>query len=282
LKNQKDKYFWSIVEIFNLLMRKAIRGPDCTDPDKCRGDCCSIKIDIPKILAKEYIKRGYASKKDFTRSDNFTFQFRFDNGTGKCFLFDKEINGCRVHFSKIKPPQCFIYPTGFSCLQDRDIKCKKLTGWEILDAEKALKAEELLQKYVFLCKLEAKKELRRINKRLGFDKSKKSNKNLVILKKLLNSVPPSSLGGFKDSWENFEVLYAEGLSLQMKKFCIFHKKSCKFLPDDFFECKSLCNKIIDELLEFLKKHLYNFIKLNGPDTSGEYPLYKLFEYAKLF
>ena len=63
--------FWSIVKKYNALMNSAIEGPNCLDI--CHGDCCSIKIDIPKILAKEYIKKGYAKKSDFIRSDVFSF-----------------------------------------------------------------------------------------------------------------------------------------------------------------------------------------------------------------
>jgi len=261
-------------------MKEAIKGPDCTNPENCKGDCCSIKIDVPKVLAKEYIRRGYATKEDFTRSDNFSFQLRFDGKTGKCFLFNKEKNGCEVHFSGIKPPQCWIYPTNFSNPKGKKISCKKLSGWEIIDVKKTLNAEELLRYYVFLSKLEAKKELKMIKKRLGFEDIKNPKKNLEILKKLLMSIAPSSLAGFKDSWENFEVLYAEGLSLQMKKFCLIHKKSCKFLPDDFFECKFICNDIICALLGFLNKFLFEFVLENGPDIAGEYPLYKLFEYVE--
>ncbi|MFX0177489.1 MAG: hypothetical protein ACFE85_14845 [Candidatus Hodarchaeota archaeon] len=272
MKSQENKFFWWVVEKYNSLMLEAIRGPDCTDPEKCKGDCCSIKIDVPKVLAKEYIKRGYASKEDFIRSDNFSFQLRFDEGTGKCFLFNKAINGCKVHLTKIKPLQCFIYPTNFANPEGKDISCKSLSGWKIIDSKKTYEAEKLLENYIFLSKLEAKDELKKIKKRIRFEK----------LKNLLRITAPSSLGGFKDSWEDFELLHAEGLSLQMKKFCLFHKKSCKFLPDDFFECKSLCNEIMDELLNFLRKYFFNFVMKNGPDISGEYPLYKLFGYAKNF
>jgi len=143
-----DDKFWAVVKEFNILMKSAIIGPDCLAV--CNGDCCSIKINVPKVLAKEYIKRGYASKKDFIRNDIFSFQLRFDDKTGKCFLFDKEIDGCSVHNSGIKPPQCWIYPTNFSMPDDKDIRCKKAGGWRIIDPEKAKKAEKLLKYYVFL------------------------------------------------------------------------------------------------------------------------------------
>ena len=225
-------------------MKSAIEGPNCIDPQICRGNCCSIKIDVPKILAEEYIKRGYANRRDFVRSNIFTFQLRFNEKTGKCFLFDKEINGCSIHKSGIKPPQCWIYPTGFSNPNNYEISCKKSSGWKIINIAKAKEAEMLLQKYIFLCNIEAKKELRLIRERLGY----------------------------KDS----TVLSAEGLSLQMKKFCFLYSENCKHLVDNFLDCTIICEVVADKLIEFLIENLYPYIKEKGQDTYGDYPLFKLF------
>jgi len=109
-----NENFWIILRRYNRLMKEAIDGPNCIDPNICHGDCCSIKIDVPKVLANEYIKNGWATKDDFIRSDVFSFHQRFDDISGKCFLFDKSLNGCSVHETGIKPPQCWIYPTNFS------------------------------------------------------------------------------------------------------------------------------------------------------------------------
>ena len=127
--------FWEVVKRFNSLMKSAIDGPNCLDV--CYGDCCSIRINVPKILANEYIDKGYASKDDFIRSDVFSFKLRFDEEKAKCFLYDKNINGCLVHASGIKPPQCWIYPTKFANPENKEISCKKASGWKIIDFEKA-------------------------------------------------------------------------------------------------------------------------------------------------
>ena len=277
-----NDFFWSIVTEFNELMKSSIEGPNCINPNICKGDCCSIKIDISKVLAKEYIKRGYAKKKDFIRSDVFSFQLRFKDKTGKCFSFDNAINGCRVHNSGIKPPQCWIYPTNFSNPENKDISCKKAKGWKIINSEKTTKAERLLQKYVFLCQLEAKKELNKINERIGKIQAGDSKNIIKNLKKRIKETTPSQLGGFKDTWDSFDVLPAEGLSLQMKKFCYRINKECQYLSADFLECKAICEKIADKLINFLHNNLYDYIKKEGPDTEGEYPLYKLFKFVKDF
>ena len=262
-------------------MKSAIEGPNCIDPHICKGDCCSIKIDVPKVLAKEYIKRGYASVNDFIRSNIFSFQLRFNEKTGKCFLFDKEKNGCLIHNSGIKPPQCWIYPTGFSNPENKDISCKKVAGWKIKYPKKARKAEELLQKYKFICKIEAKKESKGISKRLGNLVNGVPSKNIGFLLKELRKIAPINLGGFKDQWNHLSLLSAEGLSLQMKKFCFLYKKNCKYLIDDFINCPNICETIEVKLVEFLQQNLTAYIKNEGADINGEYPLYKLFSFKKL-
>ncbi len=282
MKDQNNFYFWQIIAQFNVLMKSAIEGPNCTDPQICKGDCCSIKIDVPKILAEEYIKRGYASKRDFVRSNIFTFQLRFNEKTGKCFLFDKEINGCLIHKSGIKPPQCWIYPTGFSNLNSNEISCKKSSGWSIINITKAKEAEKLLQKYIFLCHIEAKKEFRLIRERLGYKDSRNSKLKFKLLKEELMSIAPSHLGGFKDFWDRISLLPAEGLSLQMKKFCFIHNNNCNILSDNFLSCNKICEVVAIKLIEFLRLNLYPYIKNNGSDICGDYPLFKLFNHSKLF
>ncbi|MFX1344308.1 MAG: hypothetical protein ACFFBC_11620 [Promethearchaeota archaeon] len=256
--------FWEIIERYNFLMRSAIDGPNCIEV--CNGDCCSIKIDIPKILAKEYIKRGYAVKKDFIRSNIFSFKLRFDNKKRKCFLYDKRINGCLVHNSGIKPPQCWIYPTNFSNPEEKEISCKKASGWKIIDTEKVKEAEDLLKYYVFLCQLEARSELKSIMKRINKGISNGS------LRSQLKNTPPSQISGFKDSWDCITILPSEGISLQLKKFCKKYNKSCNTGTQNFMECKSICDKVSDAMIDFLQQNLYNYVKKKGANITGEYLL----------
>jgi hypothetical protein len=262
-----NENFWQILRRYNHLMKEAIDGPNCIDPNICHGDCCSIKIDVPKVLAEEYIKNEWATKEDFIRSDVFSFQLRFDDKSGKCFLFDKSLNGCSVHKTGIKPPQCWIYPTNFSNPDNEEISCKRASGWRIKDSEKVEEAEKLLQKYISICENEANEEREDLNRRI------KPAELLLSIK----SGAPSQLGGFRDTWDDFKILPAEGLSLTMKKFCSKYNESCKIISDNFFECKMICETIAVELIEYLQNKLHEFIKKNGLDVDGHYPLYKLFE-----
>ncbi len=269
--------FWEIVRKYNELMKAAVEGPNCTKI--CNGDCCSIKIDIPKVLAKEYIRIGYATKEDFIRGDVFSFKLRFDERLRKCFLFDKSINGCKVHFSGIKPPQCWIYPTKFSNPEKKDIACRKAGGWKIIDSLKAKEAKEWLQKYVFLCQLEARKEKKEIKKRLNKNTSKSSTQNTIILKETLKKCKPSGVGGVKDIWSCFTLLPSDGISLQLKKFCQNYNKGCKLIPDNYLDCKNLCDEVIEGLIYFLNKYLPEFVNELGPDTEGEYPFLRICDFV---
>lgn len=273
---KNNHYFWEILDRFNLLMKESIEGPDCIDPRNCHGDCCSIKIDVPKVLAEWYIENGYAKETDFIRSNIFSFHLRFDEYSGKCFLFDIKKNGCSVHTSKRKPPQCWIYPTGFHKSPNGIIACKRLEGWKIINLKSTLKAEKLLKTYIFLCQIEALNERTNVKKRLKNSVSLEQ-RNLNLYSSLKN-IPPSRLGGFKDSWDTIQPLSAEGYSLQMKKFCKRFKSNCEILQTNFLECEHICDKIITNLIYFLNTHILDYIKKIGADDDGEYPLFKLFNY----
>lgn len=264
-----NEKFWEVVRKYNILMRSAIDGPNCLVV--CNADCCSIRINVPKILAQEYIKQGNATKDDFIRSDVFSFKLRFDEKKGKCFLYNKKINGCLVHNSGIKPPQCWIYPTNFSNPKQKEISCKRVSGWKIIDLEKTKKAEKLLKYYIFLCQLEAKKEVNRVKNRIIRSLSENN------LYSLLKQASPSQIAGFKDSWNNISILQAEGISLQLKKFCEKFNKNCS---KNYLECQSICESVSHKIIEFLQQNIFRYIQRNGPDSDGEYPFFKLIEFTE--
>ncbi|UCC19683.1 MAG: YkgJ family cysteine cluster protein [Promethearchaeota archaeon] len=261
--------FWEVVKNFNFLMRAAIQGPNCLII--CNGDCCSIKINVPKILAEEFIRQGYAEKSDFVRGDVFSFKLGFNEKNGKCFLYDEEVNGCKVHDSGIKPPQCWIYPTNFTNPENKELSCKRAKGWRIIDTNKAIEAEKLLKYYIFLCQLEAKKEVKLLQNRLANISAE------YDLKSMLRNTPPSQLAGFKYTWDNLKTLSAQGISLKMKQFCLKLNKNCDI---EYLECKAICDKVIIRLLNFLQQNMIYYVQKNGPDCEGEYPFIKLFEYSK--
>jgi hypothetical protein len=141
----------------------------------------------------------------------------------------------------------------------------------------AQEAEFLLNKYVFLCQIEALKERNMIKNRLKNSITTLMSNGISILRTKLTSIPPSSLGGFKDSWNDIECLSAEGYSLQMKKFCKKFNPICEFIETNFLNCERICDQIIIKLIEYLNNHLIDYVRKNGPDSEGDYPLFKLFE-----
>jgi Fe-S-cluster containining protein len=261
----------SLVKKYNILMKNGIDGPDCTDSKICRGDCCSIFIDVPKALANELINIGLASECDFVRGDIFAFQLRIDDKTGKCVFFDKSINGCRLHNSSLKPPACWIYPTNFESKENEIIECKKASGWRIIDREGVKRAKQLLQQFVKWSETEFKEEMSAIQERV---ESKVNEESLV---ERIQKLKPSEFAGFRDAWNHFEALKAEGISLQLKKFCLKYNPNCALLPDNFLECKNICGVVSKKTVEFLKNKLEKYLKKFGPD-SGEYPLIKISEF----
>ena len=267
-----NKDILEIIKIYNKLMMSGINGPDCTDPNICQADCCSIFIDVPKRLAKEITHQGLGDENDFIRGDTFAFQLRLDDKTSKCVFFDKKINGCKLHHTDLKPPQCWIYPTNFDNFDNNNIKCKKAEGWKIIAPEKVKKAEALLKLYNSWSQAEYVKEMKKIKQRL---KNKLDGK---LLEERLQEIKPSEFAGFKDSWNYFTILEAEGLSLQMKKYCRRFNPKCSLLPNQYFKCKNICENVAYKLIEFFTKVLDFYLKKFGSPDKGEYPLIRLSDF----
>ncbi|MHA1688376.1 MAG: hypothetical protein ACTSUN_03400 [Promethearchaeota archaeon] len=277
--NRREKRIIKLIKKFNALIQKAIEGHNCTDPYICKGNCCSIEIGVPKALAKILIKKKLAKPSDFIRDNVFSFKLRFDPNSGKCFLFDEKINGCSIHFSGLKPPQCWIYPTGFSQASKNDIACKKTKEWKIVSPKKAKKAERIFSRYILKCKEEARNEIKDIEKRIGKFESPKSKKIYKYLQQELMNIPPSQVAGFQDGWSSFNLLPAEGYSLQLKKICEIYNPSCSILHDNFLNCTHICLKVSNAILNLLFQNLQDFISREGIPPSGEYPFYLLFKFV---
>lgn len=270
-QNILEKDILEIIRNYNKLMKEGITGPDCTDPNICHGDCCSIFIDVPKILAEEIIRQGLGKEKDFIRGDVFSFQIRIDDNTGKCAFFDKKLNGCKLHSTDLKPPQCWIYPTNFDNFENKNIKCKRADGWGIISPEKVIKAEALLQVYSNWSQTEFVIELKKIKHRLKFKFNEKT------LKERLQEIKPCEFAGFKDSWNYFETLQAEGFSLQMEKYCEKFNPRCPLLPDNYFDCNNICEVVANNIMKFFNSVLDSYLEKFG-SNNGDYPLIKISDF----
>ena len=64
----------------------------------------------------------------------------------------------------------------------------------------------------------------------------------------------------------------------MKKICNQNHNQCNYLPDKFLECNKICEIIACKLIEFFQNNIKDYIRINGPDTDGHYPLIKLFKF----
>jgi Fe-S-cluster containining protein len=150
-----------MVKKLNLLFKEAIIGPNCIDPNICDGSCCSINMDIPQDLAEYYISEKLATWDDFQEGRIYKWEIkkklRKNEPVYRCHFFDINLNGCSIHDSGMKPPLCWVYPTGIE-LKNIRTSCKRAEGWNVKNPENLLKAKILLKKYADLC-LKEKNEI---------------------------------------------------------------------------------------------------------------------------
>jgi Fe-S-cluster containining protein len=261
--DQSSDQILKLVNKYNVLMNEAIIGPNCVDPHICHADCCHIMIDVPKILAEYYIEHNYAKKEDFVRGDLFSFKIAINTSDSKCIFYDKALNGCSIHHTLHKPPQCWIYPTGFSpepgeekiFAEDGTIKCKIAAGWKIIDIERAALAKLLFDKYVKFCENEFVKETSK-------EKIKQRLKSVFAE---MGNCAPKSIAGIVDGWTNFSILKAEGISLKLKKLC--NEIPNEICNCDYLDCKKVCDRVIEKLHHTLLDQITKYIESNGPKNS---------------
>jgi hypothetical protein len=171
-----------------------------------------------------------------------------DYGKMRCKFFDRELNGCSLHQTGIKPPQCWIYPTGLDP-EEINTKCKKAEGWDIVLPKNVLDAKELLLKYFAYCKNEANLE----------------NSPLVIRERLSKNLyqnllqhKPIDVAGIKDIWDEFIPLTGESINIGIRSFC--RETEC---DKEYFSCSQICESVSNQIIDFLMESLPKFIEKNG-------------------
>ncbi len=256
---QSKDHILKIINEYNFLMKEAITGPNCIDPTICHGDCCHIQIDISKLLAEYYIEKEYACKEDFIRGDLFSFKIKVNSSNSKCVFYDSRLNGCSLHKSMCKPPQCWIYPTGFNkgpgeekkFADDGSIKCKIASGWNIINPKNTSKAKLLFEEYVVFCE----------NELISETTKERIKERLEPLFQNLKKCPPKSIAGITDLWDQFDILKSEGISLKLKSLCeniSDHTCNCAYI-----DCNNVCDEIVDFLRQNLLDDVCRLIKSNG-------------------
>ena len=239
-----------LVKKFNTLVKDIIAGPDCTDPTICHGDCCFVNMDVPLVLADHYVRNGWAQRTDFIRGSHFSFRVNMDLETSRCPFFDTKINGCSVHFTGMKIPQCWMYPTGLDPSGDVPDCCKRACGWKITSPEIAREANAILEQYVSACLQEAQR-----------DNSPEQIHHRLLegdLSTVFDQFAPWEIAGLEDGWEFFTILRGEGYNLGLRSFC--NQIACS---KEYFECTHVCPPLRNVALEFLKTRLPTYISQHG-------------------
>ena len=240
-------------------MKEAISGPNCLDKKMCRGDCCSIKIDMPRVLAEKLIDLGFATKENFERGEIYSFNIKLNDDSTRCVFFDREINGCKLHQSGFKPPQCWIYPTGFF---PNKTDCIHYTNWKIINPVATAEASKLLSIFDDFSKKEFMIEF--------------STENVIKrLERLQNSIDksnfkPKQISGFTDGWDAFSLYSEDDFNITVSTICSEIK-----CGQEFGTCKSICEQLKHHLVHCAMTTIPVVLKEKGPQIT--YPLYDLYE-----
>ncbi len=239
-----DDMMIETVRQFNSAMRAAVSGPNCIDSQLCHADCCFIHLDIPKALAQFLIGHKWATQDHFQRGSIFSFEVKVDLSKLRCVFYDTTLNGCALHQTGVKPPQCWVYPTGLD-IDHSQTYCKRAQGWKIIDAKQIDLARNLMDAFVILAKDEALKE----------------NSQPYIRDRLLHTdfsqfchYPPTKIAGIRDSWDSFEPLIEEGYNVGLQSIC----KTCA-CERNYLECPEVCDALKRKLQEFLDQILPDYI-----------------------
>ena len=240
-----------LLKQFNQVISNTVAGPNCIDPNVCHGDCCFVHLDVPRALVQYYVDHGWAIIDNFQRGITFAFEPKMDLTTLKCPFFDPGINGCGLHFSGVKIPQCWVYPTGLDP-KDVNVTCKRVKGWTIVDSSRANTAQQILLEYMELCKHEAADEqsLSKISKRLE-----------LIDPNAFLSLKPTQLAGIQDSWNKWSPMVENGWQLGLRSLC--NKIACSY---PYLECPQVCKELNAKIIQLLEKKMPDFIRLRGYQT----------------
>jgi len=245
----RDSILMAMVRDFNRLMKDAVDGVNCIDPKVCDGNCCFIQIDVPRVLAEYYIEKQWASRESFQRGDVFSFVIDVDFKKLRCNFFSKQVNGCSLHQTGVKPPQCWVYPTGLDP-EDAVEVCKKTEGWRIVQPENVRQAKPIIDQYFLLAKAEAQEE--------NSPKAVCERLNHQLLEKLLE-VGPATIGGVRDTWDTFVPLAGDGMCMGTRYFCR-QQPSCS---QQYFTCPHVCTLVAEKIIAYLTKVLPRYIEKNG-------------------
>ncbi len=235
-------------------MKSAIEGPNCLDKSVCKGDCCSIKIDIPKVLAEKLIEMGLASRDNFERGEIYSFNIKLNEDSTRCVFYDENLNGCSLHQSGFKPPQCWIYPTGFF---PNKTDCIHYKNWRIVDTKATSEASEILGQFDSFSKEEFQIEFSKKN----VDSRLSKLKETIIS----SEFKPKQITGFVDGWDSFSLYSEDNFNISISTIC--REQHCQ---KEFGTCGEICLALKEKLISLAQTMIPKIIENRGPQSV--YPL----------
>ncbi len=237
-----------VISKIHQICKFSLTGPDCVDRQICDGACCRTSPDIPPVLATRLVNLGLAQEEDFVPSDFLPFRVRITADTSRCALFDPGINGCKVHFTPLKPPQCWVYP-----LQLDDNFHTPHPSHILYTPNISHTCRKGYQFFVDPQKLGGIRELLECYKDLTLDDVKKYQSHDSISRRVQSNLRPqlsdlsiSSFLGVRVTVTGFKLLRSSGTNFLWADFCTLFK--CE---TDYSCCRSPCPKIQDTICDLV-------------------------------
>jgi hypothetical protein len=225
-----------------------MHGPSCITRETCQGACCTENIDVPQALVKYYCKYGWASSSDFFRGGIFAFQIQVSSITHRCIFFDLQLNGCRLHQTHLKPPQCALYPlkhteTSAICRMNYSVT---------IDSSKEEELHSLFKQYHHCCAGEWHNRLSHL--RFNWDFKRKFPLQL-------EKVRPSRLLGVQVHKDTCEPLITDNFSWSALSFC--DQIQCVHVTQAYFSCEKICPRMAQLMTQVLRHQIMQFNALYG-------------------
>ncbi len=254
--NSDSQNILNLVKQINRNATALGEGPNCLDPSFCTAKCCYTSPDLPKTLVNHYIGENWATIDQFELSNTLEFRIKLNPGTKRCVFYDPKLNGCLIHTTDMKPPQCTLYP-----FNEQETKHICRNNYEfIFDTAEMNSLMRIFDEYYDL----AKNEFRENN-----TEAKIRTKLEAQILPILKTHKPSEIEGIREDASGFHIHSSLKLSYEGVEYC--NAISCEYYYED---CPKVCNSFLDRVIEDLISIIFS--RKNKHQITDEYRLRSLF------
>ena len=222
-----------LIQLINSRARTLTKGPDCLDPRMCNAKCCYTTPDLPKTLVDHYIQKKWMTINQCELSNTMEYRLKLNSETRRCTFYDLHLNGCLIHATEMKPPQCTLYP-----FKERESKhiCRNQQEF-FFDKTQMPSLMQAFDTYFNLAEQEFKENASPTNIR------KKLQQEILPT---LKTHKPTEIEGMQENTAGFHVHFSTNRSYEGLDYC-------DSIPcDNYYEdCPRVCNTFVDQVIEDL-------------------------------